>query len=370
MNDSQSRFSGKLAIYLWFRFFVPLACCLISFSLLFLITDCFDVLQDFLDHDAPFSMMLEFFYHMQPQRLVTVVPMAFLLASMYTFAGLSRHNEVVAIRASGISLVRTSVFIWLTAIAVGFGMKHALDNVVPNSIEMAEHIEDRLGSHDLKVVKSQVLAYRSKKFSRDWIFGKFSIEGEKRDVVVTQFRSDGTIKWEIRADVALYTGGSGWLFEKGQISYYDEEGELLIKAPESFDSRRFSKLNEKPEGIRNSLSPVQMLKTEDIYTILANSDGMAKFTVLNCYTTIYYRWFFPFGCLIALLFGIPLSINTGRGGMFANLGIAVLTVLSFYGVLQGFLVMAQNGVISPFMAGLIPTLGYLVVGGFMMYKKR
>jgi lipopolysaccharide export LptBFGC system permease protein LptF len=56
--------------------------------------------------------------------------------------------------------------------------------------------------------------------------------------------------------------------------------------------------------------------------------------------------------------------------MFANLGIAVLTVLSFYGVLQGFLVMAQNGVISPFMAGLIPTLGYLVVGGFMMYKKR
>ncbi len=367
----QSRFSPRLAKYLWVRFFVPLCCCLVGFVFLFLITDSFDVLQDFLDHGAPFSMMLEFFAAMQPQRLAIVTPMAFLLAGMYTFAGLSKHNEITALRASGISLIRTTVYIWITAIVAGFVMKYALDNVIPSCIDKAEEIEERVSNPDLNVVKkNRVLAYRSKEKFREWKFGMFSVEGEKKYVGVTQSRPDGTLDWQIQAETAIYTGELGWLFENGQIVHYDQKGELAIKADEQFDSRRFPELTERPEHIRNSLSPVESLKTKDIYMILENSKGMADFTVANCYATIYYRTFFPFGCLIALLFAVPLSINSGRGGVFANLGVAVVTMLFYYGVLQAFIIAAQKELLPPLLAAVIPTFGYMAAGAFIMYRKR
>lgn len=367
----QSRFSPRLAKYLWSRFFLPLVCCLVSFVCLFLLIDCFDVLQDFLDSDTPFSMMLDFFAAKQPQRLTLVTPIAFLLSAMYAFAGLSRFNEITALKASGISLVRTSIYIWLTAIVGGLAMNYTMNNIIPGSSARADELEDRIGKPDLKIVKKRVLAYRSKENRRDWIFGQFSVEGEKRDVVVTQFRPDRTLEWEIRAEVAIHTGSdAGWLFEKGQIGYYDSQGELLVKKPEEFEAKRFPDLDEKPAHIRNSLSPVEELTTDDIYMILENNKGMPAFTIANCYTIIYHRMFFPVGCLIALLFAIPLSINSGRGGVFAKLGAALIMILSYYLVYFGFSIVAKSGYIDPLAAALIPTIGYLFGGSLLMYSKR
>ncbi len=370
-NPKQSKFSYTLAKYLWWRFFTPLISCLIAFTFLFVIMDAFDVLQDFLSHGAPFRLLIDFFISRQPERLVVVAPIAFLLAALYTFSDLSKHNEVVAMRASGLSMVRLCLFIWLSGFIGAGAVKYAMDSLVPEMTAHANYLEKKVGDANLEVEMSRVLAYRSRAHNRDWVFGRFEVEGAKENVVVTQFRVDRTIDWEVRADRAIFTGdGSGWLFENGQFCQYDALGELLIKAAEHFDARRFSDLSEAPEKIRNSLSPVDQLSTKQIRLLLKNNQGMSEFTVASCYTTIYYRMFFPVSCIIALLFAIPLSIQTGRNGIFANLGIAVAGMLSFYGVLQAFLVLGKKGILPPLTSAIIPTLIYISFGLILTYKKR
>lgn len=366
----QSKFSLLLAKYIWIRFLTPLISCLIAFTFLFVIMDAFDVLQDFLSHNASFTDLIDFFISRQPERLVVVTPIAFLLAALYTFSDLSKHNEIVAMRSAGLSVVRVCLFIWITGL-VGTGLiQYAMDTVVPSMTTHANYLEKKIGDSSQKVIESQVLAYRSRALHRDWVFGIFSLNGEKKNVVVTQFRPDRSINWEIRAERAIFTGASGWLFEAGQFSQFDERGELLVSVPEDFESRRFPELSEKPEKIRNSLSPVEELSTSDIKLLLKNNQGMAQFTIAACESTIYYRMFFPFACVIALLLAIPLSIKSGRGGMFANLGIAVAGMLSYYGVLQAFLVLGKKGILSPLTSAIIPTVAYILFGVFLTYKKR
>lgn len=368
----QSRFSHRLAIYLWLRFLIPLICCLACFSLLFMVLDAFDVLQNFIQNDASVMLMLEYFIYTQPQRLTLVVHIAFLLAAMYTFAGLSRHNEIVAVRASGISLVRTCVYIWLTALCFGFGLKYVLDDIKPKSVLIAEEINEKIEHPERYLNKKALsLVYENKKTNREWKFGQFTLGGEMKYVTVKQFREDGTKEWEIlEAETAVYAGEqTGWLFENGRICFYDKE-DLPISADKEFTSRRFSDLKQPPSKMMTSLRPSENLTTNEIYQLLENSEYLPASTKASCYSEINFRRFFPFSCLIAILFGIPLSINTGRGGMFANLGTALLSVMSFYIVFVGLLALSRRDLISPLMAGLIPTLGYLVVGGFIMYKKR
>ncbi|MCK5834746.1 MAG: LptF/LptG family permease, partial [Lentisphaeria bacterium] len=260
--------------------------------------------------------------------------------------------------------------IWLTGL-VGTGLiKYSMDTLVPSMTSHANYLEMKIGDSSQKVIESRVLAYRSRALHRDWVFGSFSLEGKKENVVVTQFRPDRSIDWEIRAERAIFTGSAGWLFEAGEFSQFDELGELLVAVPEVFKARRFPELSEKPEKIRNSLSPVEELSTSEIKLLLKNNEGMAKFTVAACKSTIYYRMFFPFACVIALLFAIPLSIKSGRGGMFANLGMAVGGMLSYYGVLQAFLVLGKKGFLSPLTSAIIPTAAYILFGMFLTYKKR
>ena len=332
--------------------------------------DAFDVLKDFISHKASFMDLIDFFVSRQPERLVVVAPIAFLLAALYTFSDLSKHNEIVAIRSSGLSVVRICLFVWLTGL-VGTGfVKYSMDTLVPSMTSHANYLEKKIGDSSQKVIESRVLAYRSRTLHRGWVFGSFSVKGEKENVVVTQFRPDRTIDWEIRAERAIFTGSTGWLFEEGEFSQFDERGELLISIPEAFKARRFPELSEKPEKIRNSLSPVEELSTSEIKLLLKNNEGMAKFTVAACESTIYYRMFFPFACVIALLLAIPLSIKSGRGGMFANLGIAVGGMLSYYGVLQAFLVLGKKGILSPLTSAIIPTAAYILFGILLTYKKR
>lgn len=373
----QNAFSPKLARYLAAQFLIPLVCCLLGFSILFLIIDLFDVLQDFIDHKATFGEATQYFMLQQPQRIVVVIPMALMLSAMYTFSNLSKHNEITAIKASGISIIRCCRYIWLIG---GLGVLFLLwflEFIVPGSSIKAEALEDSITNPKVKEMKSQILAYRSVDSKRNWIFGSFEVLGKKSQVVLKQFRPDDTIKWELRADSAVYDDNSGWTFSDCQVTEFDHSGSPT-QASETVDSltnhlfrERFGDvLDETPDSIHGSLSPREETSSRDLYKFLSNSKTLAESTRNKSLSIIYYRLFFPFSCMIALLISLPLSISSGRGGIFVNIFAAIMLMAGYYLFINGFRIIGQQGFIPPFLALLIPTVVSLSAGCVLMYKKR
>src|SRR5438034_11607688 len=85
---------------------IPLAYCLAGFLLFWISFDLFSELDDFQENHLLAKDILELYWVRLPDLLMIVLPVAFLLALLYTLASHSRHHEITAMRSAGISLWR------------------------------------------------------------------------------------------------------------------------------------------------------------------------------------------------------------------------------------------------------------------------
>ncbi|MBI3996208.1 MAG: LptF/LptG family permease [Candidatus Omnitrophica bacterium] len=107
--------------------------CLLVFMFLSCLIDLFEHLDEILRYHIPVGTMVQYYLNFLPIVFVRASPLALLLSAAFVATRLSRHQELLAMNASGTSLLRASVpflFIgWLAALGVFF----VNDRVVPRS---------------------------------------------------------------------------------------------------------------------------------------------------------------------------------------------------------------------------------------------
>lgn len=95
-----------LARHLFINLLQPLVYLLLTFMLLFIIGDLMDNADDFLTARVSPAVMLHYYSLQLPSMVIFIVPICVLLATLYSLSMLTRHSEIVAMRASGISIYR------------------------------------------------------------------------------------------------------------------------------------------------------------------------------------------------------------------------------------------------------------------------
>ncbi len=364
------RTSRILLRYIACEFAVPLFCCLGGFIALFVVTDVFDVLQDFLKADAPAGTVVLFFALRQPANLVNVLPMSVLLAASFMMNVLGRHHEITALKASGLSLIRCCLPVW-TAALVFSGLTYWLnERLAPECSLRADELHEALTtSKRLRNQGRAKLAYRNEREHRDWFFEVFSWEGEKRGVLIKQFRPDGSILWELRAAGAEYCDDL-WVFLDGAVSHFDSEG-ALPEGPEQHFTRYVARdLREMPRQIMNSMLPAEALSLREIRRLLRTNPNLPARSRRAFLTTLWYRLSFPFSCLLAALLGVSLCVTRERGSALRGFALAVGIMVLYYLTGQFFVLLGKNGAVPPIVAGCLPTLLFVVWGSRAVYRAR
>ena len=77
-----------------------------TFVGIYLLVEFFDKVDNFIEHGAAASSYLYYFGNKIPLIISQVIPLAVLMGVFMTLGGLSRTNELTAIRACGLSLLR------------------------------------------------------------------------------------------------------------------------------------------------------------------------------------------------------------------------------------------------------------------------
>jgi lipopolysaccharide export system permease protein len=103
-------------------------------------------LEDLAGKGLPADVILEVLYLSLPHILALTLPMAVLVAVLYAFAQLTAENEVTALKASGVSLVRLLMPLVFVALLVAGFMLWFNDRVLPDA------------NHRLKNLVADVLA--------------------------------------------------------------------------------------------------------------------------------------------------------------------------------------------------------------------
>ena len=129
--------------YLFRELLTPMAYCLGGFLIFWISYDLFTELQELQEHKLHLLDVLGYCVARTPEFLVTILPVALLLALLYTLTNHARHNEITAMRAAGVSLWRICAPYFAVGLAASAALFALNEFLVPRSAAWADRILHR-----------------------------------------------------------------------------------------------------------------------------------------------------------------------------------------------------------------------------------
>jgi lipopolysaccharide export system permease protein len=342
------------------------------FIILFILGDVFNDLSDFLSAKAKFSSMITYFILKLPGNIRFILPLSTLLACMWTMAIFGKHMEVTAMRASGVSLFRCAGSILMVGLLIT-GLTFWLnEKLIPYSEQEAETVFFTATNNlDKLMRKRNMLTYRSDDRKRTWLFNSFTDEKQQQNVMLKKYRNDGTLEWDIIATKASYDPKSGWIFEDLTVTTYSKDG-LMPKSPRKL--RRLVKspaeVQETPQNILDAIKAPEDLPSWVIWDLLKNTQNMPQKRSNMYWTILFNRIAFPWACFLAVFLGIPLATKNERSGVILTIISAVVIIIAYQVSSEICLVLGKRGLLNPVIAGLGPTICFIVFGWYNVVKQK
>ncbi|MCJ8331291.1 MAG: LptF/LptG family permease [Lentisphaeria bacterium] len=374
-NPTTKRYLSKRLFFIVLKDFITyFVCCLVLVMAIFLVLDLVDDLGDFTGKKIPGLDILTYFVCKQAQNLIPVLPISLLLASMYCIYNYSKHNEIIAMRAMGISVTQACApFISLALIIASLQFIFT-QFLSPYTTEKADRIHQSVKNMKRSINHTIYL----EPVKRKWFYNH--IPGQPySDVNLTQnavSESKGIYhKWNIIADYAQYdTKKKLWIFQNLQYAEYEsyddfkynekknyvfvkELAKKLPETPTTFQNYRL--LNKMKAGIIIPIFQIdQVLKDQIIAQQIGNIHFLKKY--------YWYHLALPLSCIIAVLLAAPLSFSSQRSGVMLGILQSLVLMVVFICFREFFMTLNQ---IPPLLAGTVPTLIFLVLGLIGLTKK-
>jgi len=367
--------------YLFRELFTPLAYCL---GALVLLGNCFSLfgkLEELQDRKLHLLDVLEYSVAITPEFLVMVLPITLLLALLYTLTNHSRHNEITAMRAAGISLGRICAPYFAVGCALSMALFVLNELVVPHSTDWAEHIKSRYVQKSGDVESKNVFrnfGFTNARGHRAWFIGEYRL------ATAEMFKPQ--VKWNLpdhsiqllRADRAVRTNGVWTFYNVAEYSQADDAAPLVpslltnVLALPEFD--------ETPRQIRSEIkiSSYQSLRRNrssdipltDIFAYLRLHPDLPQADSGWLFTKFHGRLAAPWTCLVVVLIAIPFGAATGRRNLFVGVAGSIFICFGFFVIQQVSLALGSGGYLPAWLAAWLPNLIFSALGLVLLVRVR
>lgn len=358
--------------YLLRELLVPLGYCLSGFLLLWVASDLITELSSLQEKKLHVGDVAQYYLVKTPEFLVLVLPMALLLALLYSLTNHARHNEITAIRAAGVSLGRLCLpyfGVGLVASAAVFALN---EYCVPQSADAAEQIRNsRSPPPDGTPGRDKILnlGINNSRDGRDWIIGVYDLRtAEMLKPVVISKLPDGS-HLELRAARAIRVNGIWNCFDVIEYRRPAQPDALpvlllrtnLLVTPEFSETPEQIK-SEIQIGSGNSLAKARRadIPISVILNYLRLHPHPSQAAAL--YTKLAGRLATPWTCLVVVLIAIPFGAASGRRNVFVGVASSILICFAYFVVQQVCLAAGAGGKMPPWLAGWLPNLVFGMTG--------
>ncbi len=335
--------------------------------LIYVVVLFFQKVDIFIKYQAPFSLIFEYLLYKIPEVIFQwTLPYAVLLSTLLTLGTFSRHSEITAMKAGGISLYRIAIPLFVIAILISLFSFLGNEYLVPLANQKTQYILS------VQVRKQEQTSFF--KNYKIWYHGEkgiFNIQlldpNEKVLKGFTFYQFDNQFRCIQRIDAREVRWINGrWRFSQGAIREFDEGGRIRTTPFKEWD---FS-IPETWESFQN----IERKSREMSYTELRNyiqKIQASGYETTRYLTDLYSKLSYPFLNLIMVLIGIPFALKTGRsGGMALSIGVSVMIGFAYGITFYLFLSFGKSGVFPPFWAAWTPTLLFGLTGIFTLMNIR
>ena len=355
--------------YVLRKFSVPFLYCFAGFVGIWFIFDLADNLQDFIQGQASAEALIDYYASQVPEIIVIALPLATLLALLYSLAGMSRSNEIISMLGAGRSILRILtpllfVGLFLTGVTAFFNYEGA-----PHATGMKKVIvgDIKRGKKSDKTIKGHL--FRNREDHRTWFVARMSLRGERmQGVQIIQQDADGNIleQWYAREAVFDPTF-TRWILLGGKYVQMDLEGNILkSEMPGNIAIEGWS---ETPWRISSSMLNADFLSVPELNDYL-NYNAVFPENRLAAYRTLWhFRWALPVVCFLVIFVAAPCGIVYSRRGVLGGVALAIGMFFSLVFFSSLFIALGKGGRVSPFTAAWGPMIAFFIVGLALLWMK-
>lgn len=346
----------------FWKIFIPMA---LGFPLLVIVIDLVDHLDTYLNRNLTNGQIALSYLYWIPDSMFMVLPAAVLFATVFSIGALTRHSEVTAAKASGISFYRLVAPIFLgasivTVFALGLGEVVPVTNAKRNEI-----LEER--SHAASTDRFN-FAYEAP-HGRVYQVAALNVKRNLIDQLAIERKGSGPEypTYLLAAQSAQWDTTAGrWTLKQGNLHIIPDSSKTYAI---HFDSLRDRNFDEPPADLTLvPRSPEEMRYSELSRFIAALERSGGDVNELKVERAL--KIAIPLTCLIIAIFGAPLATSTQRGGAAYGIGISLATTVLFLMLIQITKAIGGGGVIPPTIAAWLPNALFGVLGIVLLAKVR
>jgi len=304
-----------------------------------------------------------------------------LLSLLYALSQHARANELVAMRAAGISLGRISLPYVGVGVVLSVGLLALNEYAVPDAAARAEEALARSGGaddpsrHDWR----ENLNFRDEFSGRIWTLAGFNVTTAELKGVHVQWRRPEGGREELIAEKGRWEDGA-WVFEGVTRFVFSAERGAL---PEEVRTNRVTVTDfpETPAHLRSEVKISRLLgslkKSRQVQLSLREILTYRELhrRLSPRFDALLRTWFHdrlasPWTCLVVVLIAIPAGARGGRRNVFVGVAATVFLAFAFFVLKEFSLALGSGGYVPPWLAAWAPNLVFGAAGVLALRRVR
>jgi LPS export ABC transporter permease LptF/LPS export ABC transporter permease LptG len=353
-------------LYLLRRFFSYFAMLMLVFVFLFEAFTFFELLDDIARHRIAFMVVVDYFWFLTPYLLYQLAPLAALVAILVTLGVMSKNNEIVACKASGISLYRLAVPLLFAGLALAASMIVLDDTFLPYANQRQDALRNQIKGKPPQTYRQPerwIFGENSKIYNYDLFDPTQNLFGGLTVLEIDPTTFD--VRRRVFASRARWSGSQKlWVLESGWVREFSEG---TIARYERFNVKDLPELTEPPSYFNREVLPAIQMSWPQLRRYIDDLHR-AGFDVSALTVQWHRKLAFPLIAPISMLLAFPFAFLVGTRGAVGGVAVGIAIGIVYWLGAELLAAMGGVGQLPTLLAGWSPDIVFSFLGLYFFFK--
>jgi len=336
-------------------------------SIVYLTIEFLEKIRKFSERNADFFLVLQYFLYKLPRIFFDISPLAVLISTFLALGMLSRNNEIIAFKSSGVSLIKLTAPLLLFGACFSGVLFFLNGTLVPSTYKkakMIQEVEIEKKNADGKLVQNKFWL----RLDSRTLFNIELAEPDRQKMLgikIYYLGNDFSLPETVEAEALTYRGG-GWVLSKGIRRTFQADGSVRIHR---FDEE-IIRINKKPEDFKQVVAQPEEMTYERLqdYIDQLSQDG---FDATRYRVDLFGKQAFPFVNFMMVLVGIPFALHDRRStGVARGAALSLFLGLFYYLIFSVSISLGHVSALSPWLSAWGANLLFLAIGAYLFLNIR
>lgn len=342
------------------------------FVMLMLFFTFFELVGDIIRNHASLLLVIEYLLELAPSMIYLITPLAVLIAVLVVFGVMNRSSEIIAMKATGISLYRIVLPIFVIASLMAVGLFFFNEYYVPQANRKQQALRN--------IIKG-LPAQTTNRPGEQWIFGKripnhpgmiFYYQYFDPDtnsflnLTVLEFTPQSfTLVKRTYAEMASWDNKDHhWILQDGWTRTFADQ---QTTSYQPFSVTTLPEMIETPPYFEKDFRPSTEMSFVQLRHYIADL-GQSGFDTVRLRVQLNRKLADPLITLVMAVLAVPFALSMGKRGSLTGISVAIGVAIAYWLISGTFEAMGDVNMLPAFLAAWSPDILFGLVGAYLLLR--